>query len=150
GQTVKVWEATAAKEVLALDDVYGVESVALGPDGKRLAAGRRGVEPLTILDTGTGRRALNLKGHVGPVLSVAFSPDGKCLASASEDMTVKVLDAATGKAILTFKGHRGFVSSVAFSPDGKRLASTSHFRINPGILRRTSPGEVKLWDAATG
>ncbi len=57
--------------------------------------------------------------------SVAFSPDGKRLASASVDETVKVWDAATGQETLTLKGHTGRVISVAFSPDGKRLASAS-------------------------
>ena len=54
---------------------------------------------------------------------MAFSPDGKRLASAGQDETVKVWDAGTGQEILTLKGHTEHVTSVAFSPDGKRLAS---------------------------
>jgi WD40 repeat protein len=79
---------------------------------------------------------LILKGHTAEVDSVCFSPDGKRLASASGDRTVKVWDAATGKELFTLRGHRSFVNSVCFSPDGKRLASGS------------SDLTVKLWDAA--
>ncbi|MDZ8138591.1 MAG: hypothetical protein RM049_25340, partial [Nostoc sp. DedQUE04] len=65
--------------------------------------------------------------------SVAFSPDGKTIASASLDNTVKLWDAATGKSISTLKGHSDRVSSVAFSPDGKTIASASYDKT------------VKLW-----
>jgi hypothetical protein len=78
-----------------------------------------------------------LKGHTGRIFSVAYSPDGKRLASASGDNTVKVWDAQTGQELLTCKGHTGYVWGVAFSPDGKRLASAGG-------------KAVKVWDAQTG
>jgi tRNA A-37 threonylcarbamoyl transferase component Bud32 len=73
-----------------------------------------------------------------PVLSVRFSPDGKRLASASGDRTVKVWDAVNGGEVLTLKGHTHFINSICFNPDGNRLASASHDRT------------VRLWDADTG
>ncbi|MHC5765361.1 MAG: WD40 repeat domain-containing protein [Nostoc sp.] len=66
-----------------------------------------------------------LEGHSSAVYSVAFSPDGKTIASASDDKTVKVWDAVTAKEITSFKGHSERVWGVAFSPDGKTIASAS-------------------------
>lgn len=69
---------------------------------------------------------------------VAFSPDGRWLASASDDYTVKVWDTRHGRELRTLEGHTRWVYSVAFSPDGRRLASASE------------DGTAKIWNAATG
>ncbi len=81
---------------------------------------------------------LTLKGHTSWVSSVAYSPDGQRLASASGDGMVKLWDAQTGQELLTLKEHTSGVTSVAFSPDGKRLASASWDKT------------MKVWDAQTG
>jgi WD40 repeat protein len=66
-----------------------------------------------------------LTGHSSGVISVAYSPDGKQLASASRDNTIKIWDISSGKAVKTLTGHGDTVRSVAYSPDGKQLASAS-------------------------
>ena len=79
-----------------------------------------------------------LKGHLRIVYAVAFSPDGKQLASGSGDAIVRLWDVATGAVLRILKGHTNQVYAVAFSPDGKQLASGS------------GGATVRLWNAATG
>jgi WD40 repeat protein len=64
-------------------------------------------------------------GHRGPVWAVAYSPDGKALASGSDDLAIKLWDVKTGKELATLDGHAEWVTSVAYSPTGKTLASGS-------------------------
>jgi serine/threonine protein kinase len=87
------------------------------------------------LDRLCHRDLLTLKGHTAGVGSVAFSPDGKRLASASAE--VKVWDATSGHELLTLHGLTNGFSRVVYSPDGKRLAAGSG-------------NQIVMWDALTG
>jgi WD40 repeat protein len=77
-------------------------------------------------------------GHEGRVYAVAFSPDGRTLATGSDDGAVQLWEVETGRKIRALRGHSNWVSSVAFSPDGHTLATGSADR------------SVRLWEAATG
>jgi WD40 repeat protein len=82
----------------------------------------------------------SLEGHTGAIKSIAFSPDGKLIASGSDDKTIKLWDVTTGKQLHSLEGHTFGVTSVAFSPDGKLIASGSSY----------DDRSIRLWDVSTG
>jgi WD40 repeat protein len=92
-----------------------------GPGGDVL----RGDKSIHVWDAGTGKLVRQLRGHAAVVGALAFSGDGRFLASGSDDASVRVWDLATGAAVAVLRGHTGPVSAVAFDEHATRVASAS-------------------------
>jgi len=144
---LKVWDTESGREIMTLEGHAGeVRCLAFNPDGSRIVSSGGWADTsqqvddktLRVWDAQSGAELMILRGHEDWIRSVAFSPDGRRIASCSRDETVRVWDAATGKELLTLDGHHDGVWSVAFSPDNKRIVSGASNR------------RLKVWDAEDG
>ena len=131
-KTIKLWDVTADPNPLRR---MGVAYVAYAPDGKKLASAQG--KEVKIWDTNSWTVTATLAGNMAATTSLKFSPDGRMLATGSEDKTARLWDVAAGKERFTLKGHTDKVRDVAFSPDGKLLATASDDKT------------VRLWDVIT-
>src|SRR5205085_7578134 len=119
-----------------------VTALDFSPDGTTLAVG--GGEPsrsgqVTLFDVATGQQKLAIKEpHSDTVNCLAFSPDGKQLASCAADRFVKLWNVADGKLVRSFEGHTHHVLGVAWRADGRVLVSSGADMV------------LKVWDARTG
>jgi WD40 repeat protein/serine/threonine protein kinase len=141
-----VWNTVTREKIWSLTEAPGGK-IGLSPDGKLVAVAggdygkgaNKNYGFVQLWDVATPKKVLlDLREFKSRVFDVAFHPDGRRLAIALEDGTVRLLELASGKEYLTLKGHSDMVGNVAFSRDGKRLATASRDKT------------VKLWDAASG
>jgi WD40 repeat protein len=137
-----------------------VYHIAFSPNGELLAvAGEKAradkkqplgtsLGALTLWDVKTRKLVHTLVGHKQFVSALAFSPDGKALASGSWDKTVRLWDIKSGKELAVLKGATDWVMGLAFSPDGSALAGIVAAD-NDGGNDFSTPGIVLLWDIKT-
>jgi WD40 repeat protein len=107
------------------------------PSGQTQATATSTPAPSSTANVPTRSTAwLTYHGHARAVSSVAWSPDGKRIASGGDDSIVRIWDAATGHADLVYRGHTAPLLKVAWSPDGKEIASSDQ----GGIVQVWQPG----------
>jgi RNA polymerase sigma factor (sigma-70 family) len=128
---VTVWDLAdgqRARPLKASAEFIGVSALALSPDGRLLVAAVQGLrigDQTRAWDVATGKELPAFVGPTGSVWSLAFSPDGKTLATGAGegDGTIRLWELATRQIRLTLRGQQGTIHDLAFSPDGRRLAS---------------------------
>jgi WD40 repeat protein len=148
-QVIEFWDPESGKQLRRIAGSSGKQGIgewgramAYAPNGKALAVGGlgEGAPEVWLLDPLTGKvqhRLGAVKGNYS-YHCLAFSSDGKMLASASRDRTVRVWDATTAKESVQLKGQQGGADAVTFTPDGKYLVT--------GGVDKT----VRLWNLTTG
>jgi WD40 repeat protein/serine/threonine protein kinase len=117
----KLWSVPTCQQRHSFD--VGGFDVAFSADGQMLAAGC--TPAVSVFSAATYQLLAVLEGHKTQVLGIAFSPDGRTLATGSVDHTVKLWNIEAGREVATLRGHQGPVSCVTFSHDGNTLASSS-------------------------
>jgi dipeptidyl aminopeptidase/acylaminoacyl peptidase len=148
--TVRVWTTSSTKPLATLSGhAAPVGRLAISPDGKRIvSASADGT--LKLWDAPSGSEVATLSGHegsqrseygsiVGRITGLAFSPDGKQIASASTDHTLRLWGGTSGEPMATLRGHEAPVTAMSFSPDGTRIASGS-----------SRDDTIRIWDLASG
>jgi RNA polymerase sigma factor (sigma-70 family) len=132
--SLRLFEVDGWKERFAFPAKHGIRVFAFSPDQKTLAA--EGGREISLYESATGKRLRQFAGHQEEIHALVFSEDGKSLASAAADKTIRLWEVATGKERRAWSVASP-ASALAFGPGGKTLASAHD-------------GVIRIWDLATG
>jgi WD40 repeat protein len=140
-RTIRLWNFNTyqSDRILSVNTIW-TRALAFAPGGEpdrphdMLMVGCWDDRILGLWHVQTGDLLMTFEGHAAQIWSVAFSPDGRTLASSSRDRTIKLWDVKSGQCLKTLQGHIGDIWAVAFSPDGNILATGGDDRT------------VRLWD----
>jgi WD40 repeat protein len=150
--TIRLWTTELGQQLSVRLQDSAMHAVSGAPGGKSFvtATGTK----IQLWDPSKPAPTKVLEGHEGQVLSVSYSRDGKFIASASEDKTLKVWEAESGKLLFTRKGHGGTVTSVSWAPDHTRIATSCIDKVvrvfsreKEGVLSELTHPE-SVWDVS--
>ncbi len=140
---VRLWSISAGQEITNLPAYFPYQSplgVTFSPDGQTLAYNENQAGDIILWDIRSRSVVQRLNGHQWCVTALAFTPDGRFLASGSMDRTVHLWDLTEGRESVTFTNYTDRLTGLAFSPDGKTLATASGQQLT--LLDITSHTEV--------
>ena len=142
-ESTKVWDVESGRLLTTLPGKPGIlrADAAFSPDGRLIvttALPATLTGPAAVRDAATGKPLFTLGDLTGEIVSVAFSPDGRFLLTASRGDPTRVWEIASGRAVLELRGHTGETNVAAFSPDGRWIVTGGR------------DGLALVWEAATG
>ncbi|MEE0962411.1 MAG: WD40 repeat domain-containing protein [Bacteroidales bacterium] len=137
--TIIIWDVKSGEK----HKIMQGNSVSWSPNSKILSASSGRM--VILWDVKSGARLRCMEGHFDNVNSISWSPDGKYLASGSNDGSIIIWNPSSGDEVKTLKGHGEWVKSVSWSPDGRYLASGSIGHYDDKLL-----GELFIWDVNYG
>lgn len=122
-QTIKIWRVDSGQLLDSVDFDSVINYVVFSPNGNHFAVASYGAK---VFDINTKQLIFSLDGHNGSINTIAYSPDGKKILTASQDATAKIWQAENGKLLATLLLHQDSLTSASFSSNNKYIITTSN------------------------
>jgi WD40 repeat protein/class 3 adenylate cyclase len=133
---IRIVRTSTGRVVRTIEGLAFPFDTTLSPDGRSVAI--TGVENGIVFDIASGERLFEMRGHLYPINSIAWSPDGRWIATAANDSSAMVWDARTGRVEAELEGHTDGVITVDWAPDSVRLVTAA------------IDGTAKVWEVDEG